>query len=86
MTVTVRLSGRAARWIRLLQDFGHLDQEGTDRLLIAVADLHAETGGADDALVDLPEVRRAAALILTGAPDDGQLPMILEEDWQLLFS
>ena len=87
MTVSVRLTGRAARWIRLVHDFGHLDQDGVDRLLIAVADLHAEQGGDPDGLVDLPSVRRAAAVMLTGPThDDGQLPLILEEDWALLFS
>jgi hypothetical protein len=86
LTVSVRLTGRASRWVQLLQDFGHLDQEGVDRLLIAVADLHAESGGAPDAWVDLPTVRRAAAVLLANPPDDGHLPLILEEDWPLLFS
>lgn len=84
MTVSVRLTGRATRWVHLLQDFGHLDQDGVDRLLITVADLHAELGGAAEGWVDLPLVRRAAALVLT-ASDDGSLPLILEEDWPLLF-
>lgn len=85
MTVSVRLTGRATRWVHLLQDFGHLDLDGVDRLLIAVADLHAELGGPPGGWIDLPVVRRAAAMLLT-ATDDGQLPAILEEDWQLLFS
>jgi hypothetical protein len=72
------------RWIHLLQDFGHLDADGVDRLLITVADLHAELGGAKDGWIDLPLVRRAAAMILT-ARDDEPLPIILEEDWPLLF-
>ncbi|MEQ1572125.1 MAG: hypothetical protein ABMA64_41235 [Myxococcota bacterium] len=87
MTVSVRLTGRAARWVQLVQDFGHLDQDGVNRLLVTVADLHAESGGdGKDAVVDLPLVRRAAAVMLTSVTDDGQLPMILEEDWALLFS
>lgn len=84
MTVSVRLTGRAARWVRLLQDFGHLDSDGVDRLLVAVADLHAELGGGRDGWVDLPLVRRAAAVLLCSS--DGQLPPILEEDWPLLFA
>ncbi|MEQ1506228.1 MAG: hypothetical protein ABMB14_28610 [Myxococcota bacterium] len=85
MRVSVRLTGRAARWVHLLHDFGHLDDQGVDRLLIAVADLHAELGGADEGWIDLPLVRRAAAVLLTATREDGLLPLILEEDWPLLF-
>ena len=86
MTVSVRLTGRAARWVHLLQDFGHLDTEAFDRLLIAVADLHAQLGGKNDAWVDLPLVRRAAAVQLMAAQEEGPMSIILEEDWSLLFS
>ena len=41
---TVRLSGRGARFVQLLHDFGHIDAEGADRLLVAVAELHTELG------------------------------------------
>lgn len=82
-TISVRLTGRAARWVRLLQDFGHLDSDGVDRLLVTVADLHAETGGGTEGLVDLPLVRRAAAALLC---NDEPLSPILEEDWSLLFA
>ncbi|MEZ4241303.1 MAG: hypothetical protein R3F59_35125 [Myxococcota bacterium] len=81
--MTVRLTGRATRWVHLLQDFGHLDMDGVDRLLVTAAELHAEMGGPADGWVDLPLVRRAAALVLT-SQDDGSLPLILEEDWPLL--
>ena len=84
MPVSVRLTGRAARWVQLLQDFGHVDHDGADRLLVAVAELNAGSGEGE-VLVDLPAVRRAAALLF--APDrDEPLPAILEEDWPLLFS
>jgi hypothetical protein len=73
------------RWVHLLQDFGHLDQEGIDRLLITAADLHADLGGSSEGWVDLPLVRRAAALVLTADEDESALPLILEEDWPLLF-
>lgn len=86
MTVSVRLTGRAARWVHLLHDFGHLDTEGLDRLLIGVADLHAELGGENGAWVDLPLVRRAAAMQLMTAQEQSPMSMILEEDWPLLFS
>lgn len=84
MAITVRLTGRAARWVQLLLDFGHVDPDGADRLLVAVAELHAEEGDAES-LADLPLVKRAAAMLF--APDgDEPLPGILEEDWPLLFS
>ena len=85
MAISVRLTGRAARWVQLLQDFGHVDHDGADRLLVAVAELHAELGGADGAVVDLPLVKRAAAMLFAPQADE-PMPLILEEDWPLLFS
>lgn len=82
----VRLTGRAARWAQLLLDFGHLDAAGLDRLLVAAAELHAEAGGAPGGLVDLPLLRRAAAILLFPADPDQPSPAILQEDWPLLFS
>lgn len=79
------LEGRAARWAQLLLDFGHLDAEGLDRLLVAVAELAAEAGHPPDRPVGLDVVRRAAAILLL-PQDDLPLPHILEEDWPLLFS
>lgn len=82
--VAVSLSGRAARWIQLLQEFGHLDAGGADRLIVAAADLHAELGVPGDR-IDLGTVRRAAAMVLfpTGPHDPSP---VLEDDWPLLFS
>ena len=82
--VAVNLSGRAARWIQLLQEFGHVDPQGADRLIVAAADLHAELGVPGDR-IDLATVRRAAAMVLfPGGP--GAPSPVLEEDWPLLFS
>jgi hypothetical protein len=91
-TSSISLTGRATRWIQVLQDFGHLDNDGTDRLLIFIADLAAkEQAPSDDPCarvwVDVDLVRRAAAILL--ARDQGEsphLPLLLEEDWPLLFS
>jgi hypothetical protein len=83
--VSFALSGRAARWIKVLSDFGHLTPESLDRLYVAVADLaHAEGLRADRA-IDLPLVRRAAALILDPAAEESLSPH-LDEDWPILFS
>lgn len=78
-----RLTGRASAFVHMLQDFGHLDEEGAVRLLVALS----EGGdGSSEALVDLEEVRRIAAAALFGdriVDDEGSL---LREDWPLLFS
>jgi hypothetical protein len=84
--VTIRLTGRAHRWVGLLQEFGHLDTEGADRLLVAVAELHADMGGEDGAIVDLPLVRRAAAMLLVPTELPEGLPALLDDDWPLFFS
>lgn len=81
----VVLSGRAARWLRLLEDFGHLTPEGLDRLCVGIAELAEESGLRPDQAVDLPLVRRAAAMLLAPAGEE-PLPALLDEDWPLLFS
>jgi hypothetical protein len=84
--ITIRLTGRASRWVQLLQEFGHLDSDGADRLLVAVAELHADLGGEDGAIVDLPLVRRAAAMLLVPTELPDGLPQLLDDDWPLFFS
>lgn len=80
----VKLTGRAARWMQLLEDFGHLDPDGIDRVMVGVADLCPP--GPDGARVaDLAEVRRAAAMVLFPATL-GRSGSLLDEDWPLLFS
>ncbi len=78
----VRLTGRAARFVQMLQDFGHLDSESADRLLLGVADLR---GPDVDAMVDLPQVKRAAAMLLFPEGPDGHTG-VLAQDWAILFS
>lgn len=81
----VVLTGRAHRWLKLLEDFGHLTPEAMDRLYVGIAELAAQSGAPAGAPVDLPLVRRAAAVYL--APDaQDHLPPALDEDWPLLFS
>ncbi len=76
----IRLTGRATRFVALLAEYGHLDAEGVNRVLLAAAELVPE---GTTALVDLDLVRRAAAILLAPA-DDVAGP--LGEDWALLFS
>lgn len=79
----VRLTGRASRFVFMLRDFGHLDDEGVDRLLLGAADLRGP--GAVGPL-DLPEVRRAAAMLLFTELDGAPPPALLQADWPILFS
>lgn len=77
-----QLSGRAARFALMLRDFGHVDDEGVNRLLLGSADLRGPGAGGP---VDLDEVRRAAAILLF--PDVGSEPgSVLDQDWPILFS
>ncbi len=79
---SVRLTGRAARYVYLLRDFGHLDEQGVDQLLLSIADGEGDGHGV---LVDVGVVRRHAATMLFvdfSADDAG----ILADDWTMLFS
>jgi hypothetical protein len=79
----VRLTGRAARFVWLLQDFGHLDDERMNELYIALAELG---GTPAEQLIDLPVVRRVAAAILFGSESLELDRGVLAEDWPILFS
>lgn len=82
MTVRqVRLSGKAARYVQMLQDFGHLDEGLLAQLLTLVRPAEGDPTGR----VDLAEVRRAAAALLFDT-SQGQPEGLLAEDWALLFS
>ncbi len=81
MTVPVaRVSGRAARFVHMLRDFGHLDAEGADRLLLGAMDMLGPGG-----VVELRDVRRAAAMMLFSDPGEPGSPH-LAADWPILFS
>ena len=80
----VRLTGRAARFLHVLEDFGHLDDDQLDELLVALADM---AGSDKEETVDLPLVRRVAAAILFGRGGSSEAESgALGEDWALLFS
>ncbi len=79
----VRLTGRAARFLKLLQDFGHIDQQSADELLVAAAEMY---GAARPARVDLVDIRRIAASWLIDMDLPADRRQMLEEDWSILFS
>lgn len=78
----VRLTGRAARWIDLLREFGHLDDESVEDLLIALADIEGTPKGVK---LDVAPMRRLAAEVLFDIIEEPDRT-VLREDWPVLFS
>lgn len=81
--IHMHLTGRAARWLHLLQDLGHIDHSTTDELILAASDLHRELQ-YEGTRVDLETVRQAAAMLLF--TNDAEPTAMLDDDWPLLFS
>ncbi len=77
----IRLTGRAARLIQMLTDFGHMDAAAADSVLVELANHYGSEGAAT--LVDLPQVRVVVASLLADHPamEGGSL----REDWGPLF-
>lgn len=76
----VRLSGPAARFLQVLQDFGHLDDDQAARVVLSLV-----PNRKGEAVAGVDAVRRAAAVQLferSGGDPDG----LLADDWPLLFS
>ena len=79
----VQLSGRAARFLFLLRDFGHITEEGVDRLLLGAADLRDPSSSGP---LELEDVRRAASMLLFAERDGDLSEGLLGSDWPILFS
>lgn len=77
------LTGRAARWLHLLQDLGHIDIATADELVMAASDLHRELHHKGTR-VGLETIRQAAAMVLFQT--DAEPATMLDDDWPLLFS
>ena len=80
---TVRLTGRASRFLSMLVDFGHLDDARLDDLLVAVADTYGTA--PTPTLVDLVHVRPLIAAYLLGGDPGAVENGPLAEDWAPLF-
>jgi hypothetical protein len=76
----IRLTGRATRFVALLAEYGHLDSEGVNRVLLAAAELVPEKHRGP---VDIDLVRRAAPLLIA-PPEDQAGPH--PEDCALLIA
>lgn len=83
----IRLTGRAQRFLHLLQDFGHIDEHDVEDILVNLADLARPP---HETTVDLADVRRAAAELMFGDGDEESVEEIekgiLAEDWPFMFS
>lgn len=79
--VQVQLTGRATRFVHLLVDLGHLDQETANRVLVGVTELVQGRRVAD-----IADVRRAAAMVLFPVDEQSPFDGVLAEDWPILFS
>lgn len=76
----VRVTGRASRFLRLLQDFGHLDDEAVARIELGLG--HE---GPVPPTLDLDAARLASARALFEA-HEGIIDGLLAEDWPILYS
>lgn len=79
----IRLTGRAAQYLRLVQDLGHLDEEGVARLLLSIGARFESDAGV---VLERDDLRRAIALALFERSDGTFAGSLLNEDWPLLFS
>lgn len=73
----IKLTGRAWRYLLMLEDLGHLDPDLVDDLLVNLS----ERGSARRTVtLDVASARRAAAIELF---DEAR---VTGDDWNLLFS
>jgi hypothetical protein len=79
----VRLTGRAARFLQMMQDLGHLDEESKSQVLLSV---RVANPSRAPAWVDVDTVRSATAMILFHRLEGEEVSGILSEDWPLVFS
>lgn len=78
----VRIEPRAARYLQLLVEFGHLDPISMEDAVMAASELYPDRTSP----IPLAAVKRVAATMLASpeAPS-GQGKDILSADWPLLF-
>jgi hypothetical protein len=79
----VKLTGRASRFLQIIEDLGHLDGEGVHEVMLALDSSPDVTGAV---LADLDSVKQAAASVLFMRAGELGIDGILAEDWPLLFS
>lgn len=67
----------------MVQDLGHLDDEGVHDVLLS---LDGQGTSRQVALADVDAVRQATAAVLFARSGEAGIDGILAEDWALLFS
>ena len=82
-TPQVRLTGKAARLLGIIQDLGHLDDDSIEQILLILG-AQAERDGVVTA--DATALRRVAATVLFDRTGALGIDGILAEDWPILFS
>ncbi len=83
MVPRVRLTGKSARFLQLLLDFGHLDEEDVARALLSLPPPRRRDAAAR---LELDQARRAAAMVLFQRAEGDEPDGLLAEDWPILFS
>lgn len=78
--VVARLEGRAARFLGLMVDLGHVDPLSLDEIIAKVAPF------ADDDKVIRYDTIRAFVASYLFAVNTGAVPLAVEDDWKLMFS
>lgn len=73
----IRLTGRAWRYLVMLEDLGHLEPEVVDDLLVSLSD---KGSSRRPVVLDVASARRAAAIEMF---DENR---VTGDDWNLLFS
>lgn len=81
--IVTRVDPRAARYLELLVEFGHLDPRGAEEVILSASEAFAGT----ERPIPLSAVQRAAATLLVAdrppPPPGGE--DLLTQDWALLF-
>lgn len=75
-------TGRAARFVQLLQDFGHLSAEASDTVLLGGVEFEDQLL---QGVLPLDDAKRMAAVLLF-VQRSGSEEGVLSQDWPILFS
>lgn len=75
-------TGRATRFVQLLQDFGHLSTEAADTVLLGGVEFEDQLL---QGMLPLDDAKRMAAVLLF-VQRSGDAEGVLAQDWPILFS
>jgi hypothetical protein len=78
-----RLTGEGFRYLMLLRDFGHLDEQLVSQVVLGFS---SQSPFTDEVELDHWAVRRAAAMVLFDDGSQSQDAELLDADWPYIFS